>query len=151
MALFLPLAPLLLLELMLPPPPLPPLPSADTAPQPPLEHPCSCWSLCCPRHLCLHCRPRIRHPSHRWSTPALAGAYAAPATSASIAVRGYGTPATVGAPLLLLELMLPPPPLPPLPSADTAPQPPLEHPCSCWSLCCPRHLCLHCRPRIRHP
>merc|ERR1719430_406505 len=37
MALFLPLAPLLLLELMLPPPPLPPLPSADTAPQPPLE------------------------------------------------------------------------------------------------------------------
>merc|ERR1719222_1608193 len=30
-------------------------------------------------------------------TPALAGAYAAPATSASIAVRGYGTPATVGA------------------------------------------------------
>merc|ERR1712037_538089 len=37
MALFLPLAPLLLLELMLPLPPLPPLPSADTAPQPPLE------------------------------------------------------------------------------------------------------------------
>merc|ERR1712107_823127 len=30
-------------------------------------------------------------------TPALAGAYAAPATSAAIAVRGYGTPATVGA------------------------------------------------------
>merc|ERR1719495_608141 len=37
MALFLPLAPQLLLELMLPLPPLPPLPSADTAPQPPLE------------------------------------------------------------------------------------------------------------------
>merc|ERR1719341_2963357 len=37
MALFLPLAPLLLLELMLPPPPLPPLPSADMAPLPPLE------------------------------------------------------------------------------------------------------------------
>merc|ERR1712037_369364 len=37
MALFLPLAPLLLLELMLPPPPPPPLPSADTAPQPPSE------------------------------------------------------------------------------------------------------------------
>merc|ERR1719370_674619 len=35
MALFLPLAPLLLLELMLPLPPLPPLPSADTAPLPP--------------------------------------------------------------------------------------------------------------------
>merc|ERR1712055_1184192 len=30
-------------------------------------------------------------------TPALAGAYAAPATSAAIAVRGYGTAATVGA------------------------------------------------------
>merc|ERR1711951_27259 len=36
-------------------------------------------------------------PALAVASPAIAGAYAAPATSAAIAVRGYGTPATVGA------------------------------------------------------
>merc|ERR1712072_1364436 len=39
----------------------------------------------------------IHHNALAVASPAIAGAYAAPATSAAIAVRGFGTPATVGA------------------------------------------------------
>merc|ERR1712060_801867 len=51
----------------------------------------------------IHTAPVIHHPAAiaapalAVASPAIAGAYAAPATSAAIAVRGYGTPATVGA------------------------------------------------------